>query len=97
MGSCFEFLGRVCCAAPPLEFVGRVVPVANGWGAAVTWVGNEVASNSESGLVWIVFFRAVSHYNSAVCDVFPSLDWDVGFVYEVDDVGSFRLSWHSLG
>ena len=28
LGSCFELLIQVRCAAPPLELVGRVVPVA---------------------------------------------------------------------
>ena len=27
LGSCFEFLRQVRCAAPPLELVGRMVPV----------------------------------------------------------------------
>ena len=80
------------CGTPTVDLL-----TVNGWGAAVTWVGNEVASNGESGSVWIGFFGAVSHYNSALCDVFTLLSWDVGFVYEVDGVGSFRLSWNSLG
>ena len=48
-------------------------------------------------MVWIGFFRAVGHYNTAICDVFPLLIWDVGFVYEVYDVGAFRFAWHALG
>ena len=58
---------------------------------------NEVATNSESGLVGIGFLWVVGHYDAAIRYLLSSFRWDVGFVYEKYGVGSFRFSGHPLG
>ena len=52
-------------------------------GAAVAGLGNEVATYSDSGAVWIGCFWVVGYYNAVACYVFPSFIWDVGFFYKI--------------
>jgi hypothetical protein len=66
-------------------------------GPNVFRVVNEIANHGCLGVVGFLFLGAYRAYISDICDVFIVVNGKVGFVNELNGVGAFDTSAHSLG